>query len=99
MKTNFAFIFQLDTFIWGRQKKSGRGAGVRSGTGFNTMPRPNSGDDFDEIEQQKSRIERMDEETMNDQFEKMLVNLFLFLSKLIFIYENYHYFLSLQLKY
>ncbi|XP_044014805.1 protein diaphanous isoform X3 [Aphidius gifuensis] len=65
---------KLDTWF-GRPKKSGRGGGVRSGTGFNTIPRPNSGDDFDEIEQQTSIIERMDEETMNEQFEKMLSNM------------------------
>lgn len=64
---------QLDTWF-GRPKKGGRGGGVRSGSGFNTVPRPNSGDDFDEIEQQRSIIERMDEETMNDRFEKMLVS-------------------------
>lgn len=66
-------MFQLDT--WFRPKKSGRGGGVRSGTGLNTVPRPNSGDDFDEIEQQRSIIERMDEEAMNDRFEKMLVRI------------------------
>lgn len=38
------------------------------------MPRPHSGDDFDEIEQQRSIIEKMDEETVNDRFEKMLVS-------------------------
>ncbi|XP_043286612.1 protein diaphanous isoform X3 [Venturia canescens] len=63
----------LDT--WFRPKKSGRGGGVRSGTGLNTAPRPNSGDDFDEIEQQRSIIERMDEEAMNERFEKMLANM------------------------
>ncbi|XP_008549742.1 protein diaphanous isoform X1 [Microplitis demolitor] len=65
---------KLDTWF-GRPKKSGRGGGVRSGTGFNTVPRPHSGDDFDEIEQQRSIIERMDEETVNDRFEKMLANM------------------------
>ncbi|CAG5082226.1 Similar to Diaph3: Protein diaphanous homolog 3 (Mus musculus) [Cotesia congregata] len=65
---------ELDTWF-GRPKKSGRGGGVRSGTGFNTMPRPHSGDDFDEIEQQRSIIEKMDEETVNDRFEKMLANM------------------------
>ncbi|XP_074101211.1 diaphanous related formin 1 isoform X4 [Cotesia typhae] len=65
---------KLDTWF-GRPKKSGRGGGVRSGTGFNTMPRPHSGDDFDEIEQQRSIIEKMDEETVNDRFEKMLANM------------------------
>lgn len=44
------------------------------GNGHNTIPRPNSGDDFNEIEQQASIIERMDEETMNDKFEEMLVS-------------------------
>ncbi|XP_034951214.1 protein diaphanous isoform X2 [Chelonus insularis] len=65
---------KLDTWF-GRPKKSGRGGGVRTGSGFNTIPRPHSGDDFDEIEQQRSIIERMDEETVNDRFEKMLANM------------------------
>ncbi|XP_011299550.1 protein diaphanous isoform X4 [Fopius arisanus] len=64
----------LDTWF-GRPKKSGRGGGVRSGTGFNTIPRPNSGDDFDEIEQQRAIIDRMDEETVNEKFEEMLANM------------------------
>lgn len=38
------------------------------------IPRPHSGDDFNEIEQQRSIIERMDEETVNDKFEEMLVS-------------------------
>ncbi|XP_015122157.1 protein diaphanous isoform X2 [Diachasma alloeum] len=67
-------FFGLDTWF-GRPKKSGRGGGVRSGTGFNTIPRPNSGDDFDEIEQQRAIIERMDEETVNEKFEEMLANM------------------------
>lgn len=65
-------IFQLDTWF-GRPKKSGRGGGVRSGSGNNTIPRPHSGDDFNEIEQQRCIIERMDKDTMNDRFEEMLV--------------------------
>nr|XP_031839339.1 protein diaphanous-like isoform X2 [Nomia melanderi] len=65
---------KLDTWF-GRPKKSGRGGGVRSGSGNHTMPRPHSGDDFNEIEQQRSIIERMDEETVNDKFEEMLANM------------------------
>ncbi|XP_046422333.1 protein diaphanous isoform X5 [Neodiprion fabricii] len=61
----------LDT-LFGRPKKTGRGGGVGGGMSHNTIPRPNSGDDFSEIEQQASIIERMDEETMNDKFEDML---------------------------
>ncbi|XP_048510372.1 protein diaphanous isoform X3 [Athalia rosae] len=61
----------LDT-LFGRPKKPGRGGGAGGGIGHNTIPRPNSGDDFNEIEQQASIIERMDEETMNDKFEEML---------------------------
>ncbi|XP_046743902.1 protein diaphanous isoform X5 [Diprion similis] len=61
----------LDT-LFGRPKKTGRGGGVGGGMSHNTIPRPNSGDDFSEIEQQASIIERMDEETMNDKFEEML---------------------------
>ncbi|XP_076629979.1 diaphanous related formin 1 isoform X1 [Colletes latitarsis] len=64
----------LDTWF-GRPKKSGRGGGVRSGSGNHTIPRPHSGDDFNEIEQQRSIIERMDEETVNDRFEEMLANM------------------------
>ncbi|XP_076391852.1 diaphanous related formin 1 isoform X2 [Megachile rotundata] len=64
----------LDTWF-GRPKKSGRGGGVRSGSGNNTIPRPHSGDDFNEIEQQRCIIERMDKETMNDKFEEMLANM------------------------
>ncbi|XP_076246123.1 diaphanous related formin 1 isoform X2 [Calliopsis andreniformis] len=64
----------LDTWF-GRPKKSGRGGGVRSGSGNHTMPRPHSGDDFNEIEQQRCIIERMDEETVNDKFEEMLANM------------------------
>ncbi|XP_054006199.1 protein diaphanous isoform X1 [Hylaeus anthracinus] len=64
----------LDTWF-GRPKKSGRGGGVRSGSGNHTMPRPHSGDDFNEIEQQRSIIERMDEEAVNDKFEEMLANM------------------------
>ncbi|XP_015602221.1 protein diaphanous isoform X4 [Cephus cinctus] len=67
-------FFELDTWF-GRPKKSGRGGGVRGGTGHNTIPRPHSGDDFNEIEQQASIIENMDEETMNDKFEEMLANM------------------------
>lgn len=63
-------MFQLDTWF-GRPKKSGRGGG---GLGHNTIPRPNSGEDFNEIEQQRCMIERMDEETVNDRFEEMLVS-------------------------
>ncbi|XP_046743899.1 protein diaphanous isoform X3 [Diprion similis] len=62
---------RLDT-LFGRPKKTGRGGGVGGGMSHNTIPRPNSGDDFSEIEQQASIIERMDEETMNDKFEEML---------------------------
>lgn len=69
----FVVAFQLDTWF-GRPKKSGRGGGVRSGSGNHTMPRPHSGDDFNEIEQQRIIIERMDEETVNDKFEEMLVS-------------------------
>lgn len=58
-----------------RPKKSGRGGGVRSGTDNNTMPRPHSGDDFNEIEQQRCIIEKMDEEAVNDRFEEMLVSM------------------------
>ncbi|XP_043487142.1 protein diaphanous isoform X3 [Polistes fuscatus] len=58
-----------------RPKKSGRGGGVRSGTDNNTMPRPHSGDDFNEIEQQRCIIEKMDEEAVNDRFEEMLANM------------------------
>ncbi|KAF3420118.1 hypothetical protein E2986_08329 [Frieseomelitta varia] len=64
----------LDTWF-GRPKKSGRGGGVRSGSGNNTIPRPHSGDDFNEIEQQRCIIERMDNETVNDKFEEMLANM------------------------
>ncbi|XP_017764654.1 PREDICTED: protein diaphanous isoform X3 [Eufriesea mexicana] len=64
----------LDTWF-GRPKKSGRGVGVRSGSGNNTIPRPHSGDDFNEIEQQRCIIERMDKETVNDKFEEMLANM------------------------
>lgn len=46
---------------------------MRNNSGSNTMPRPHSGDDINEIEQQRSIIERMDEETVNDKFEEMLV--------------------------
>uniref|UniRef100_A0ABD2X4U5 Protein diaphanous n=1 Tax=Trichogramma kaykai TaxID=54128 RepID=A0ABD2X4U5_9HYME len=59
----------LDTWF-GRPKKSGRGGS----TGPNTMPRPNS-DDFNEIEQQRCMIERMDDETTNDKFEELLANM------------------------
>ncbi|XP_051163052.1 protein diaphanous isoform X7 [Leptopilina boulardi] len=62
---------KLDTWF-GRPKKSGRGGG---GLGHNTIPRPNSGEDFNEIEQQRCMIERMDEETVNDRFEEMLANM------------------------
>ncbi|XP_033328882.2 diaphanous related formin 1 isoform X1 [Megalopta genalis] len=64
----------LDTWF-GRPKKSGRGGGVRSGSGNHTMPRPHSGDDFNEIEQHRCIIERMDEEAVNDKFEEMLANM------------------------
>ncbi|CAD1479094.1 unnamed protein product, partial [Heterotrigona itama] len=64
----------MDTWF-GRPKKSGRGGGVRSGSGNNTIPRPHSGDDFNEIEQQRCIIERMDNETVNDKFEEMLANM------------------------
>ncbi|XP_046592694.1 protein diaphanous isoform X4 [Neodiprion lecontei] len=69
--TNIWNFFELDT-LFGRPKKTGRGGGVGGGMSHNTIPRPNSGDDFSEIEQQASIIERMDEETMNDKFEDML---------------------------
>ncbi|XP_066595144.1 protein diaphanous isoform X2 [Prorops nasuta] len=65
---------KLDTWF-GRPKKSGRGVGVRGGAGQNTIPRPHSGDDFNEVEQQRCMIERMDEETVNDRFEEMLANM------------------------
>ncbi|XP_012224016.1 protein diaphanous isoform X2 [Linepithema humile] len=64
----------LDTWF-GRPKKSGRGGGPRGYSGSNTMPRPHSGDDFNEIEQQRCIIEKMDEETVNDRFEEMLANM------------------------
>ncbi|XP_046743901.1 protein diaphanous isoform X4 [Diprion similis] len=69
--TNIWNFLELDT-LFGRPKKTGRGGGVGGGMSHNTIPRPNSGDDFSEIEQQASIIERMDEETMNDKFEEML---------------------------
>jgi len=46
---------------------------MRGYSGSNTMPRPHSGEDINEIEQQRCIIERMDEETVNDRFEEMLV--------------------------
>ncbi|XP_011685321.1 PREDICTED: protein diaphanous isoform X2 [Wasmannia auropunctata] len=64
----------LDTWF-GRPKKSVRGGGQRGYSGSNTMPRPHSGDDINEIEQQRCIIERMDEETVNDRFEEMLANM------------------------
>ncbi|XP_018057951.1 PREDICTED: protein diaphanous [Atta colombica] len=64
----------LDTWF-GRPKKSVRGSGSRGYSGSNTMPRPHSGDDINEIEQQRCIIERMDEETVNDRFEEMLANM------------------------
>ncbi|XP_047350616.1 protein diaphanous isoform X2 [Vespa velutina] len=67
-------IFRLESWFT-RPKKSGRGGGVRSGTDNNTMPRPHSGDDFNEIEQQRCIIEKMDEEAVNDRFEEMLANM------------------------
>ncbi|XP_077255332.1 diaphanous related formin 1 isoform X2 [Temnothorax americanus] len=63
----------LDTFF-GRPKKPGI-RGQRGYSGSNTMPRPHSGDDINEIEQQRCIIERMDEETVNDRFEEMLANM------------------------
>lgn len=66
-------LLQLDTWF-GRPKKAGRGSGTRGYSGSNTMPRPHSGDDINEIEQQRCIIERMDEETVNDRFEEMLVS-------------------------
>ncbi|XP_072751570.1 protein diaphanous isoform X2 [Anoplolepis gracilipes] len=65
---------KLDTWF-GRPKKAGRGSGTRGYSGSNTMPRPHSGDDINEIEQQRCIIERMDEETVNDRFEEMLANM------------------------
>ncbi|XP_039307446.1 protein diaphanous isoform X3 [Solenopsis invicta] len=65
---------KLDTWF-GRPKKSGRGGGPRGYAGSNTMPRPHSGDDINEIEQQRCIIERMDEDTVNDRFEEMLANM------------------------
>ncbi|XP_036140076.1 protein diaphanous isoform X2 [Monomorium pharaonis] len=65
---------KLDTWF-GRPKKSGRGGGPRGYSGSNTMPRPHSGDDINEIEQQRCIIEGMDEETVNDRFEEMLANM------------------------
>ncbi|XP_011879316.1 PREDICTED: protein diaphanous isoform X2 [Vollenhovia emeryi] len=65
---------KLDTWF-GRPKKSVRGGGPRGYSGSNTMPRPHSGDDINELEQQRSIIERMDEETVNDRFEEMLANM------------------------
>ncbi|XP_029156307.1 protein diaphanous isoform X2 [Nylanderia fulva] len=65
---------KLDTWF-GRPKKAGRGSGTRGHSGSNTMPRPHSGDDINEIEQQRCIIERMDEETVNDRFEEMLANM------------------------
>ncbi|XP_070165092.1 protein diaphanous isoform X2 [Polyergus mexicanus] len=64
----------LDTWF-GRPKKAGRGSGTRGYSGSNTIPRPHSGDDINEIEQQRCIIERMDEETVNDRFEEMLANM------------------------
>ncbi|XP_031777153.1 protein diaphanous isoform X5 [Nasonia vitripennis] len=60
----------LDTWF-GRPKKTGRGGGSYA----STMPRPHSGDDFNEVEQQRCMIERMDEETTNDKFEELLANM------------------------
>ncbi|KAG5344644.1 DIA protein, partial [Acromyrmex charruanus] len=67
-------LLQLDTWF-GRPKKSVRGSGSRGYSGSNTIPRPHSGDDINEIEQQRCIIERMDEETVNDKFEEMLANM------------------------
>ncbi|XP_024878050.1 protein diaphanous isoform X2 [Temnothorax curvispinosus] len=64
---------KLDTWF-GRPKKPGI-RGQRGYSGSNTMPRPHSGDDINEIEQQRCIIERMDEETVNDRFEEMLANM------------------------
>ncbi|XP_014210886.1 protein diaphanous isoform X2 [Copidosoma floridanum] len=60
----------LDTWF-GRPKRPGRGGGSTS----NTLPRPHSGDDFDEVEHQRCMIEGMDEETTNEKFEELLTNM------------------------
>lgn len=62
-------ISQLGTWF---PKKSGRGGAYSQ----NTVPRPHSGEDFNEIEQQRCIIERMDEQTTNIKFEELLVSLF-----------------------
>lgn len=59
------FFFQLETIF--RPKKTGvRGTGGQ-------LPRPRSESDFNETDEQADFIEQMDEETLNEKFEEMLV--------------------------
>lgn len=61
-------MLQLDT-IFSRPKKGGRGGGHQ-------LPRPHSEADFNEVEEQQTQvIEQMDEVTLNEKFEEMLVSL------------------------
>jgi hypothetical protein len=67
---------QLDTLFKG-SKKGGTVRGHNHGGGHGPhqggLPRPQSESDFTEIEEHEFRIESLDDEGVNDLFEKMLV--------------------------
>lgn len=59
-------LLQLDT-LWGRKK-----AGSTRSVG--QLSRPHSDSDFNELDEQVELIETLDEEALNERFEKMLVS-------------------------
>lgn len=61
-----SFLLQLDT-LWGRKK-----AGSTRAMG--QLSRPHSDSDFNELDEQVEFIETLDEEALNERFEKMLVS-------------------------
>lgn len=68
-------MLQLDT-LWGRKK-----AGSTRSVG--QLSRPHSDSDFNELDEQVELIETLDEEALNERFEKMLVSCYSILFKFI----------------
>jgi len=75
LKIRRFICFQLDTLFKGSKKGTVRSHNYGAGHGghHGGLPRPQSESDFAEIEEHEFKIEALDDDAVNDLFEKMLV--------------------------
>ncbi|KAG8234233.1 hypothetical protein J437_LFUL007738 [Ladona fulva] len=70
-------VGQLETWF-GRPKKGGVGGGLRNGGEGGSLARPHSESDFNDSEEPEFSWDNLDDNTVNELFEKMLVSLITF---------------------